>query len=750
MTLLLFTLAGCPDSPPEPVPEPAAEPTPEMGAAEVPAPEPEPEPTLQDPVPLWVDGEVAGEVDAAAAADDILIVDLGEAWVPFIFTDGVRPEMVPEGVTDPLVHRFAPIFRQLARGEFPEGHHGDRARNDKYLELYGIPPTLNLLRERFLATRELACTASVDLAPLQEFSEFVAYRRNSRARNQSRTHLARERKLNRLVERLGVASLEELSDAELSRDQRRDLRLYTQQASRFNALRAIQTRLKCEGYFADKPEPIEGHMDWATHDALAEYERRNRLYGWGFVNEASLSLLKSSPAEVERRSVVRVLLERAIIGSGVIEDGSVTDSEGEPITFVGADGEEQSVRNLSEELEVAVVEAFGLQSPESTLAWLEGLGELPHAEHRRVAIRWAGVPEYYAEDMQLEVQITRGDVWYEFPFRADGSERAQVTTNRPRTTILTRYRDQLIPLARFGTTIGGWRTESVDGTIMWRYKNSPTGDRFWHRIVSAPVWVPPSSTPASSLLGRVRGRRRLQVNYHETGPSYASAYGLVAAYHARVDWRDDGTYRTFGDVGIRSHGSVDYMSIMRRHSHGCHRLHNHMAVRLMSFVLQHRRHRRTGHESLAYSLPLEHEGERYELELTEGGYEFKLENPIPVSVTTGRVLGSVTSPIDGPLPRYNEEAGAFVMPDGQYVTISRGGTVTPMAMPSADAGVGSLNPSEAPTAPEPTAPEPTAPTVAEPVLGAVGEPAVPAAPVAPRTPQVGDVVPRGPIAPSTP
>ena len=225
----------------------------------------------------------------------------------------------------------------------------------------------------------------------------------------------------------------------------------------------------------------------------------------------------------------------------------------------------------------------------------------------------------------------------------------------------------------------------------------------------------------------------MQVNYHETGPSYASAYGLVAAYHARVAWRDDGTSRTSGDVGIRSHGSVDYMSIMRRHSHGCHRLHNHIAVRLMTFILQHRRHRRVGHEPLAYTLPLQHEDERYELELTEGGYEFKLDNPIPVSVTTGRVLGSVTSPIDHPLPRYNQEAGAYVMPDGQHVTVSRGGTITPIAMPVSDAGVGE------PPMDQGELEEPSVPEATSPVVPAPNQPVLPAPPAAP---QVAPVVPR--------
>jgi len=193
----------------------------------------------------------------------------------------------------------------------------------------------------------------------------------------------------------------------------------------------------------------------------------------------------------------------------------------------------------------------------------------------------------------------------------------------------------------------------------------------------------------------------MRPNYHETGPSYASAYGLVAAYHARVRWDDEGNYRTYGDQGIRSHGSVDYMSIERRHSHGCHRLHNHMAVRLMAFVLRHRRHERVGHEHVAYTLPLEHEGERYTLELNEGGYEFRLENPIPVSVLDGRIIGRRSTPIIEHLPRYDEEAEAYVMPDGQHVTVSRMGVVTPIPMP-ADAGVADAGTSDAGAVAAPT------------------------------------------------
>src|SRR5690606_39510179 len=109
------------------------------------------------------------------------------------------------------------------------------------------------------------------------------------------------------------------------------------------------------------------------------------------------------------------------------------------------------------------------------------------------------------------------------------------------------------------------------------------------------------SAPPRGLLTRsAKPGQRFDVNLNEMGPSYASAYGLVAAYHRKYTQNPDGGIRSLGDEGIRTHGSVDYMSIMRRHSHGCHRLHNHIAVRLMSFVLRHRPHARKGPDPIAF------------------------------------------------------------------------------------------------------------------------------------------------------
>jgi hypothetical protein len=180
---------------------------------------------------------------------------------------------------------------------------------------------------------------------------------------------------------------------------------------------------------------------------------------------------------------------------------------------------------------------------------------------------------------------------------------------------------------------------------------------------------------------RKRGVDYYEVDYHTTGPSYASAYGLVAAYHRKYYRGADGELQLGGDEGIRTHGSVDYMSIMRRHSHGCHRMHNHIAVRLMSFVLEHRPHTRYGSQPMEYRREFEYEDELYVMEFDKGGYNFVLDEPLPVEVLEGRVRGQVKEPIEVALPRYDKEVGAYVLPDGMWVNVDRYGTMTPREMP---------------------------------------------------------------------
>src|SRR6185295_9090903 len=107
----------------------------------------------------------------------------------------------------------------------------------------------------------------------------------------------------------------------------------------------------------------------------------------------------------------------------------------------------------------------------------------------------------------------------------------------PTFTLFTRWKGERVPIVRWRTTIGVWRSElAADGQEYYRWKGSDVGERVCGHIVTAPVWIPPASSPLGSLVKvqKVNGTFVPVTTYAETGPGYLSAYGLAAAIHAQI------------------------------------------------------------------------------------------------------------------------------------------------------------------------------------------------------------------------
>ena len=118
-------------------------------------------------------------------------------------------------------------------------------------------------------------------------------------------------------------------------------------------------------------------------------------------------------------------------------------------------------------------------------------------------VRFAPQPEYHSADMNLFAEIDRGDIWYDFPYNEAGARQPQPRERYPSFTLYVKWRGEKVPLVRWRTTIGGWRSElASDGQEYFRYKDSDVGPRVWRHIVAAPVWIPPETTPARDLLTR--------------------------------------------------------------------------------------------------------------------------------------------------------------------------------------------------------------------------------------------------------
>ena len=249
--------------------------------------------------------------------------------------------------------------------------------------------------------------------------------------------------------------------------------------------------------------------------------------------------------------------------------------------------------------------------------------------------------------MELRAEIDRGDIWYDYPLTGKGLRRLPMPKRRPTLVLYANDGDREVALMRWGTTVGGWKPERVGGSrqVRMAYKESPVGHRIWRDVVVTPRWIPPRTTPKRDLVLPIRGGWRLKREL--MGPSYASAYGLVMLLHHRVDGPELVT-----DQGIRTHGSVSYGSIHKGTSHGCHRLHNHRAVRLGAFLLKHRKHIRRGAEPLPIVRPFLWRGKRLYLRFTTRGHRYELDPPVAVEVRRGRVMGQRQRPAvaTSPLP----------------------------------------------------------------------------------------------------
>jgi hypothetical protein len=572
--------------------EPPAQPTPEPAAISQPI---EPAPTVgPDELLVFRDGEPSEAIARNnAGVAGVFVLDLGNAWVPPLFRS-----------TPGVPHGYEHAFAELADGRFDDGPEGRRAAHERYLEPHGIPPSPALLERRFSALAGKPCASAPALQSLRAFEG---------------------------------ATWDEGEPPP------------TIPAS---VVSALQNRLVCEGHLRQSPS---GVLDEDTRSALEEFERRNRIYARGSLKGETLEALRAEPLELERRALVRVLTERMVLDLAVIEDGSAFGA-----APTGESGPVENVPNLVQRIQERVVEAFGLQSVAGVPRFyrrLSGVLAMPHAE---LAIDAIELPAYYAPDMDLQVEIDRGDFYYEFPFDEAGKPLGLRIERGPTLLLFARDQQQVRPLALFPTTIGGWRVRRHDDAAYWEYKESPLGLRAWKRIVTAPVWLPPASTPWETLVVKFRrtsdGSEFYELNQNLIGPSFASAYGLIAAYHQLVVSDAGGELELGSDDGIRTHGSSDYTSIWRTVSSGCHRLHNHLAMRLFNFVLAHRAHRRIGHVPTRFRLPVRAPDFKDEIEVTRTGYEFELTRPLPVRILPGRIRGERKHPLKRRIPAPADES----------------------------------------------------------------------------------------------
>lgn len=535
------------------------------------------------------------------------VLDLGDGWTPFPFS-GAAGDAAPPSYRDTLL-------------ALAEQRWGDDtlAASDRFLELYGITPSPRIVLAAMSDEARHRCHDAVDDIALRAVR--VPLRREDRVQAQERraVQAAREKRLKAVMTGAGVsdpAALLELRPG-YTKLVSGTLHGREQQA----AIDAIHGHLACEGLLTAG----HGVFDTTTRRALAIYQRRNWIVGTGMFDMDTRDAMASGSRELDYRLALRLLRQRVADAAGLIEDGS---ARGEWGTVLGRQLDPPELRYsggyppLDEGAPDSISPAT--EAAARALGWLDfaatraSLRTLAHEDSAMIAVQLPRPPAYHHQPMQLRATIDR----------RSADDRAVLT-------LYARDGARDVALVRWPTTVGGRKREKLaSGAVVKKEKPSDVGPRVWRDMVVAPVWYAPDSTPDTELVGVRDGRRAVKEDL--IGPGYRSAYGLVMLIHHQPVVGRTRTY--WLDHGIRTHGSVSYRSILAGDSHGCHRLYNHHALRLATFLLRHVDHVAHGPIEEPYGRRVRSRGHTWYVHRDERGYRYELTPPVPIDVLRGVLI----------------------------------------------------------------------------------------------------------------
>jgi hypothetical protein len=570
------------------------------------------------PEERWIDA------DAAEGAGYTLL-DLSDDWTPYIFAEQTAPDGTP------LQNRYRRIFIGLANDELDEDGEPLPPGTKNYLELYGIFPSMSVLRARFVGDDQHPChdQESADALDAVETVTYVApadLKKDERRLRRVREELETARK------KAHAATLDDLVARQPAFGPK--VKLIERRAAEKPAMAAVEKRLTCEGLLGTgKVHHQIGIYDDAMRLAVRRFQQKHMIYEANYLRRKTVEALSRTLLDNDYDGLVRALRERVVDAAGIVEDGSASKT-----------------RNLVDDYVKVTLAELQMGDAASALAFFK---RHPASEFKRllVAIKLPPRPDYYGPEMDLSIVVDRGDVWYDLPFDAAGHYKPQPRKKYPSLTLFTKVGGKQVALARWRTTIGGWRADQAsNGYEYFRYKGSDVGPRVIRHVVSGPVWIAPTSTPIRSLTkGKiVNGKWMSVVNYDELGPGYLSAYGLIAGYFVVPGQNGRNDF----DNGVRAHGSSDYLSIYSAngYSHGCHRLPNHLAIRMYSFILRHRHMSVVGDQPMNFNRQFLAKNTVYEMRIPSRGYLYVLDPPMPVNVLEGEIKGDQKKPVLGYVP----------------------------------------------------------------------------------------------------
>ena len=260
-------------------------------------------------------------------------IDLSDDWTPFIFDDMQGAD------GQPLSNRYRSVYIGLAND------HGDpdgqplAPGEHNYLELYGIPPSLSVLRARFVDDKQRNCSA-VDLSKLAAVKSIPP--RGDKAEMAVAKLAAQLRALEKERKKARLETLAELAEAQPK------LAKAIAEVQKYAAERAafpeVEKRLICEGMLGEKSKHKRGEWDDPMRDAIIRFQHKHMLYDAAALRPETMSALGRSLLVNDYAALVRVLTEQIVAATGVLEDGSIGEK-----TYDSASGQKLPVRNMVDE-----------------------------------------------------------------------------------------------------------------------------------------------------------------------------------------------------------------------------------------------------------------------------------------------------------------------------------------------------------------------------------------------------------------
>ena len=242
-------------------------------------------------------GRVTGQTTPEAARKDgLTVVDLSDDWLPFVFSE-----------TQEKPQPLRPFLQDLANGRMRSGRNYARPREDRFFEAFGIFPSLSLVRRRLADKRRHACHDKVKDAVLEELApkNVIPPEEPEKIPNPN-PETAKETPMIQTGRTLPPRPLT---------------------ATETRAVIAMQAHLRCEDLLSGKAS--SGRMDRRTAEGLRTYQRLHMLADNSKIDADTRTVLLGDSREHDFRMLLRVLRERVVDATGLLEDGSALGVSGE-------------------------------------------------------------------------------------------------------------------------------------------------------------------------------------------------------------------------------------------------------------------------------------------------------------------------------------------------------------------------------------------------------------------------------------